>query len=198
MSTTASSSASVPLWKSPWAWAFVLGLLVLPVFRPVFSRVATPPPDLGSAPSDMAGQGVITLTVWCGEADRCTSAQARAILKTAVLVEQAGHAVAWRVYRMPGDKFGRQLDRWCAARPGRCVESQGSGDAMERLSSGLRVQLTLRHELVHTASELWGSLCLIDPHERIRGVFEPSDADARREIAHRVAALFRETREESK
>lgn len=198
MNATSSVTPSTPIWRSPWAWAFVFGMAVLPAFRPVFSRVATPPPDLGLAPSDTGGQGVITLTVWCGEADRCTTAQARAVRKTAVLLDLAGHVVAWRVYRDPEDKFGRQLHRWCAAGSGRCVEGSASGDAVERLSSGLRVQLTLRHELVHTASELWGSLSLIDPQERIRGVFEPSDADARREIAHRVAALFRETREGSK
>ncbi|MBU6161498.1 MAG: hypothetical protein KGO50_10270 [Myxococcales bacterium] len=198
MSTTPSPEAPPALWKSPWVWAFVLGMVVLPWFRPVFSRVAAPPPDLGLAPSDAGGQGVITLAVWCGEAGRCTSAQGRAVLKTAVLMEQAGHAVEWRVYRVRDDKFGRQLERWCAAREGRCVGGPESGDAMERLSSGLRVQRGLRHELVHTASELWGSLSLIDRQERIRGVFHASDAHARREIAHRVESLFRETREGSK
>jgi hypothetical protein len=193
-----SQTASTPLWKSPWMWAFVFGLVVLPAFRPLFSRVAPPPPNLGQGPSGALGQGVITLSVWCGEVDRCTTAQASEVFKTSRLLEQAGHEVAWRVYLFPGDKFGRSLQRWCAERDGRCLDGARSGDARDRLSSALRTQQTVRHELVHTASDVSGSLSLMDPQERVRGVFHASAAEARREIAHRVEALVREMREASK
>jgi hypothetical protein len=189
---------STPLWKSPWTWAFVFGLIVLPWFRPIFSRVAPPPPDLGAAPSDTMVQGGVTLSVWCGEPGVCTSAEAKAVWKTSFLLVQAGMDVDWRVYRTSEDKFGRQLQRWCAERAGSCVDASASAEAGDVLGAALRTQQTVRHALVNTAVELAGSVSLVDASTRVRGVFRASDAEARREITHRVEALLRESREAGK
>lgn len=56
-----------PIWKNPFAWAAVLGILVVTLIRPALRHVPEPPPALATLPAwslvDQAGQPVGSATL---------------------------------------------------------------------------------------------------------------------------------------
>jgi len=45
-----SANPSIPLHKNPWIWAFLIGIVVVTLTRPLLRRIPEPPPVLGRLP----------------------------------------------------------------------------------------------------------------------------------------------------
>jgi hypothetical protein len=175
-----SQARPTPWWRTPWAIAFALGVLVLPMFRPLFSRIAPPPPTLGIAmQSGCGGADAVRAVAVCAAPGACTAAERAALFKTWKLGEQNGLRVQWLWLSAADEKSSADL-QWsvCAADAGIPLADQA-----------LVAQRAMRHVLEHPAATARGAVMLVDRAGALRGMLATDDPMARREVVGRLTQL---------
>lgn len=185
------STTNAPLWRSPWVWAFALGVLVLPWFRPWLSRIPDPPPSLGVSLDGVCGEGgadVRAVVVCGGPSARCDAAMQSNALKAYWIARQSDVHVSW--YTLGALSEGKAA-----------VVAELSGVQMPRcdaplapVEEGLGIQRMIQHPLEHIPQgDPTGSVVLVDASGEIRGIMNPAQPLGRRELASRLAWLQSES-----
>ncbi len=178
-------------WRSPWLWAFGLGVVVLPWFRPWLSRIPDPPPSLGvhlEGECGASGDGVRAVVVCGGASSPCDAAMQSNALKAYWIARQSDVHVRW--YTLAGLAAGKSS----ALLEKAGVELPACDASMESVEEGLRIQRMIHHPLEHIPSgAATGSVVLVDVTGEVRGIMNPAQPLGRRELASRLAWLQSES-----
>jgi hypothetical protein len=187
----AADDAPAVWYRTPWPWAFLLGVVLLTGMRPCLSRPAAPLGVLGEAPVSWRPPGEVGLVILAAGRS-CTMASWPGLWKAVGLREQldwrdgslwwrvevgAGpEAAAWWAVRAGADRLVREGVVW------------GSWWAAQSASDGAGVAQGQRDV------EACG-VALVDGSGRVRGLYSADTPEGRREVVHRLRSVSRPSAE---
>lgn len=201
-----------PLYRNPWLWAFVLGLVVIPLLRPLFRHEPAPPPVLWPVPAfslvDQSGKAVdkqaLQGRVWVAFFffTHCKSICPR-LMKSMVALQQRYDRWKNKDIRLVGVSVDPQNDR--PARLSRYLDQYGGdrsrfllltssdgSDAGPRalIVGGFKNHVGVRQkkgDIVDIAHS--GKVVLVDRQGRIRGFYD-TDEKGLDEAFHRSLQVW--------